>query len=86
MNKLFTNFANRKWTLYAGKNIYGRDKKIAVLNNALPEKEANARLIIAAPEMYDQLNNIIYYFDNGIDLNNTSICNSIKELIDRING
>ncbi len=65
--------------------VFNRKKKIGI---ALVPEEANARLIAAAPEMYDLLEDVAWYLEQIADDDDESskYASSIQELLARIDG
>ncbi|MBR0317198.1 MAG: hypothetical protein IJQ99_10055 [Synergistaceae bacterium] len=80
-------FTKGKWEVEHGAfdpEIICENKYLAFIYNLehLEETEANARLIAAAPEMYEWLKTITKIFENGNVIN----VKDIKELLECIDG
>ena len=82
-----SNFTGTEWICEKNGNgdffiDSSRGESIGILYNDVPEVEANARLIAAAPEMYEWLKTITKIFEGGNVIN----VKGIQELLKRIDG
>ena len=69
-----------------GLYIKADNKHIAQVFSSIPECEANAKLIAAAPEMLDALFSAVLIIDKlGIIKSDTTLSNDIKKIYNAIN-
>ena len=89
-----SNFTGTEWICEKNGNgdffiDSSRGESIGILNNDVPEVEANARLIAAAPEMYDELYEILQFMRGKTLWERDEYAlyeKDIEELLERIDG
>ena len=89
-----SNFTGTEWICEKNGNgdffiDSSRGESIGILYNDVPEVEANARLIAAAPEMYDELYEILQFMRGKTLWERDEYAlyeKDIEELLERIDG